>query len=555
MNSSSTHQRNILGGITVLLALLIPSATFATYDAFAESQMSDVLKGSIDSLSDESASGIPIPILFGVELHDLNDTWGDARSAGRTHEGIDIFAPRGAYIVSPTEAVVVSVGYGSIGGNYVFTANPGGDRYYYAHLNSIAPGIVRGKALRMGDLIGYVGNTGNASFANPHLHFGIYTPSTINPYPLLTRAFTMDERLVYLARMIDASDDRESIARRVVDLHANFLNQAVNAGRTLPSVIQSTLDGTALPAREVYEPETTLYMGASDGTPVAVNASSPTAPAASTVSMPYYDLELGDEGEGVVWLQKHLIAAASGPAASRLSQFGATGYFGSVTKDALVEYQRKATISPAVGYYGPVTRNFIASGKVITLDEAMAKASTPVQIYPVKDTNLYIADGSSVRGNYTNVVSIKEDGTTVVTDSRTTTPAATVSNTNADYARDLELGDDGEDVKRLQKFLIDFDAGPEAAYLAGYGATGYFGRVTQGALKEYQEVVGISPSIGYFGPLTRKSVEGGESQSGELASTNATAQSIYPVKKTNLYIADGYSVRDQYENVVSVPTE
>ncbi|MBP8617882.1 MAG: right-handed parallel beta-helix repeat-containing protein [Candidatus Pacebacteria bacterium] len=73
----------------------------------------------------------------------------------------------------------------------------------------------------------------------------------------------------------------------------------------------------------------------------------------------------------------------------------------------------------------------------------------------------------------------------------------------SDITRDLQQGLQGEDVKLLQSFLINQDTGPKARVLKTYGPTGYFGSATRDALAEYQASVGIKPSLGYFGPITR----------------------------------------------------
>ena len=80
------------------------------------------------------------------------------------------------------------------------------------------------------------------------------------------------------------------------------------------------------------------------------------APLAHAANMPSSDLSLSSRGEGVVWIQQHLIDAATGPAALELKAVGATGYFGSLTQRALAKYQLKNGITPAEGYFGPKTR-------------------------------------------------------------------------------------------------------------------------------------------------------------------------------------------------------
>ena len=75
------------------------------------------------------------------------------------------------------------------------------------------------------------------------------------------------------------------------------------------------------------------------------------------------------------------------------------------------------------------------------------------------------------------------------------------------FERDLEAGSEGDDVSRLQLFLIGKNSGPSSKKLAGVGTTGYFGNLTQKALQEFQKSAGIQPASGYFGPKTRAYVD------------------------------------------------
>jgi len=128
---------------------------------------------------------LPLPV-SGIRLREVADTWGEARSEGRYHEGTDIFAPRGTPVYAATRGYVLRAGENRLGGTIVFTIGPGGIRYYYAHLNRVADGIAFGTSLTPDTVIGYVGNTGNATGTPPHLHFGMYTQEgPVNPYPLL----------------------------------------------------------------------------------------------------------------------------------------------------------------------------------------------------------------------------------------------------------------------------------------------------------------------------------------------------------------------------------
>lgn len=131
-----------------------------------------------------AAQSVPVPVR-GVAPRALVDTWGGARSGGRRHEGIDIFAKRGTAVTSATEGIVMRVGSNRLGGQVVWVLGPGGQRHYYAHLDSYAD-IAGGQRVRPGTILGYVGTSGNAAGTPPHLHYGIYeTGGAINPYPLL----------------------------------------------------------------------------------------------------------------------------------------------------------------------------------------------------------------------------------------------------------------------------------------------------------------------------------------------------------------------------------
>jgi peptidoglycan LD-endopeptidase LytH len=114
------------------------------------------------------------------------NTWHAPRGTDRLHEGQDIFAPKGTPIYSATSGFVYNVGENNLGGQTVSVIGDGGRVYYYAHLDSYAPGISVGDPVTRQTVLGYVGTTGNAQGTPPHLHFGVYTSSgAINPLPLL----------------------------------------------------------------------------------------------------------------------------------------------------------------------------------------------------------------------------------------------------------------------------------------------------------------------------------------------------------------------------------
>ncbi|MBI5443955.1 MAG: M23 family metallopeptidase [Deltaproteobacteria bacterium] len=132
-----------------------------------------------------SPNHLPVPV-GGVRPGRLVDSWGAPRSGHRRHQGIDIFAPRGRPVQSATRGIVLFVGEDRLGGHVVRVLGPGWDVHYYAHLDRFAD-VSPGEVVACGDLLGYVGDSGNARGTPCHLHYGIYTAGrgARNPYPLL----------------------------------------------------------------------------------------------------------------------------------------------------------------------------------------------------------------------------------------------------------------------------------------------------------------------------------------------------------------------------------
>jgi murein DD-endopeptidase MepM/ murein hydrolase activator NlpD len=118
----------------------------------------------------------------------FSDTWGQARSGGRSHQGTDIFPGRGNYVYAVVDGRLtgrVWAGAGRNAGNAWSLTGADGTRYFYAHLSDFAPGLSTGSTVRAGQIIGWVGSTGNASA--PHLHFEIRPGggAPVNPYSIL----------------------------------------------------------------------------------------------------------------------------------------------------------------------------------------------------------------------------------------------------------------------------------------------------------------------------------------------------------------------------------
>lgn len=144
--------------------------------------------------SAEVPPGLLVPVQ-GVLPDQLQDTFTDARSEGRVHDAIDIMAPTGRPVLAVADGTIEKLFTSERGGLTVYQFEPDGVYcYYYAHLDRYADGLAEKQAVKRGDVIGYVGSTGNASPDAPHLHFEIHRlgpekqwwkGEALNPYPVL----------------------------------------------------------------------------------------------------------------------------------------------------------------------------------------------------------------------------------------------------------------------------------------------------------------------------------------------------------------------------------
>lgn len=135
-----------------------------------------------------------IPVT-GVNANQLRDSFYDGRSEGRTHEALDIMAAGGTPVMAAADGTIVRLFQSDKGGITLYQLDTSGLYvYYYAHLQRYADGISEGKPIHRGEVIAYVGDTGNAGAGNYHLHFAISKPVApgkwsggmpINPYPIL----------------------------------------------------------------------------------------------------------------------------------------------------------------------------------------------------------------------------------------------------------------------------------------------------------------------------------------------------------------------------------
>jgi murein DD-endopeptidase MepM/ murein hydrolase activator NlpD len=135
-----------------------------------------------------------IPVA-GVKPQQLLDTFKDARSEGRVHDALDIPAAAGTQVLAAADGEIVKLFQSERGGTTIYQLSV--DKkliFYYAHLQRYADGLIVGKVVRQGEVIAYVGDTGNAGAGNYHLHFSVaivrdpkryWEGVNINPYPLL----------------------------------------------------------------------------------------------------------------------------------------------------------------------------------------------------------------------------------------------------------------------------------------------------------------------------------------------------------------------------------
>ena len=131
-----------------------------------------------------SPSGRVCPVAGPVVF---TDTWGAPRSGGRSHQGVDMLAALGTPLVAIEAGTIARLSTSSLGGIQIYLNGASGDEFFYAHLNGYAEGLYAGQAVTAGQLIGYVGTTGNAPDWVPHLHFEHHPGGggAVNPTPLV----------------------------------------------------------------------------------------------------------------------------------------------------------------------------------------------------------------------------------------------------------------------------------------------------------------------------------------------------------------------------------
>ena len=190
--------REEAGSVQPLVPVPLAAAATASAAAPAASQASQPASQShrLDGPALLAARQLVLPV-EGVPASALADNYDQARGGAR-HEAIDIMAPRGTRVFAVDDGKLVKLFNSKPGGLTVYQFDPEGHlAYYYAHLDRYAPGLTEGMMLRRGDLIGFVGVTGNSAPDAPHLHFAVFRlgperqwwkGEPVNPYPALRNA-------------------------------------------------------------------------------------------------------------------------------------------------------------------------------------------------------------------------------------------------------------------------------------------------------------------------------------------------------------------------------
>ncbi len=133
-----------------------------------------------------SATGYAFPV---AGQFSYSDDYGAPRAVTISHQGNDIFAHVGTPVVAVADGVLSQVGVNTLGGNRLWLTDDQGAAYYFAHLSAYAPVALDGARVKAGEVIAYVGNTGQAITTPPHLHFEVHPggkeAASIDPYPLL----------------------------------------------------------------------------------------------------------------------------------------------------------------------------------------------------------------------------------------------------------------------------------------------------------------------------------------------------------------------------------
>lgn len=205
MNSPLLPAARIAAAALALAAAAIPaqaqapSSMFSAGTGMVSPRARTLETGLVSARATRPAADEPMMVpVEGISRGQLRDTYTQSRSQGRTHHAIDIHAPRGTPVLAVAEGTIRKMHLSGLGGITVYLLDDDGrTRYYYAHLESYAQGLHEGQRVQRGEVIGYVGDSGNAQPGDTHLHFSVailrnpsrwWDGENLNPYELLNPA-------------------------------------------------------------------------------------------------------------------------------------------------------------------------------------------------------------------------------------------------------------------------------------------------------------------------------------------------------------------------------
>ncbi len=407
-------------------------------------------------------------ILFPVDgEYSFRNDFSEPRDGGaRQHLGIDIIASKMTPLVAVTDGTIAFIAIPQASWGYAITLeDANGYTYRYLHINNdtpgtddgaggtqyaYAPGLYRGTKVVQGQLLGWVGDSGNAESVTSHLHFEMRGPDRVafNPYDSLYAASggITSGKFAGLTTTAgpEATPEEEAkfIATRqlqegLVDAQVGELHTRLKTLKYYAGEITEKYDSVTREAvRKFQVTEGLNATGIADAlTQKRLEERTkavqpvPTATATKTSS----EMAQGSSGDAVKAVQIQLIALG-------YLKSTATGYFGPLTHEAVLAFQKANGIDP-IGIVGPKTK------------AALAAASA------------------------------------------TGTPTTATSVSSFTFTKRLEAGVTDTEVKELQKLLFTLGYFKEEA-------TGYFGNITKAAVIAFQKAEGIEP-LGFVGPATR----------------------------------------------------
>lgn len=188
----------VMGGVVLAILLLWIAALKLLPDAPASPKQPAAaapLVAQPVAIQGDNLLAMPIA---GIDRAAVTDSWGDPRDNGlRAHHGTDIIAPQMTPVHAVASGTIEKLFQSKAGGTTIYQRTLQRDwTLYYAHLAGYAPGLHEGQAVRTGDVIGFVGDTGDAGPGNYHLHFGLtrttpdqrwYQGEDVDPWPYLAR--------------------------------------------------------------------------------------------------------------------------------------------------------------------------------------------------------------------------------------------------------------------------------------------------------------------------------------------------------------------------------